>query len=241
MFGDVAETEMLNISLTVNQLFGGTKMKALHEAAWMLGFFAGIICIALTVITVGHAMSALFGLTGIIYAVIFASAGIILLALSLKTYRMVNLISGVILVRDIMSVDVKTVKANSSVEEVVRKMNEFGLGSIIVVQGNKPVGIITKGDVLTKIVQEGLNPSEVTAEQIMSTPLITIEENVAVEEAAKMMTKKKVKNLPVVQGEELIGIVTATDIVSSEPQLVSLLQYMSNIPPELMPQTAESR
>jgi len=241
MLGNAAETEMLNISLTVNQLFGGTKMKTLHEAAWILGFFAGIICIALTVITVGHAMEVLFGLTGIIYAAVFASAGIILLALSLKTYRMVNLISGVILVRDIMSVDVKTVKAHSSVEEVVRKMNEFGLGSIIVVQGNKPVGIITKGDILTKIVQEGLNPSEATAEQIMSAPLITIEEDAAVEEAAKMMTKKKVKNLPVVQEEQLIGIVTASDIVGSEPQLVSILQYLHNIPPELMPQPAKSQ
>lgn len=216
-------------------------MKALHEAAWILGFFAGIICIALTVITVGHAMGVLFGLTGVIYAAVFASVGIILLALSLKTYRMVNLIAGVILVRDIMSVDVKTVKAHSSVEEVVRKMNRFDLGSIMVVQGKKPIGIITKGDILTKIVQAGLNPSRVKAEQIMSIPLITIEKDAAVEEAAKIMTKKKVKSLPVVQEEQLIGIVTAADIVSSEPQLVSLLQYLSSIPPELMPQPAKSR
>lgn len=241
MLGNVAETEILYISLTVNQLSVGTKMKPLYEAAWILGFFAGIICIALTVITVGHAMGVLFGLTGIIYAAVFASAGIILLTLSLKTYRMVNLIAGVILVRDIMSVDVKTVKVHSSVEEVVRKMNRFDLGSIIVVQGNKPIGIITKRDILTKIVQAGLNPSRVTAEQIMSTPLITIEKDAAVEEAAKIMTKKKVKNLPVAQEGQLIGIVTAADIVSSEPQLVSLLQYLSNIPPELMPQSAKSR
>jgi len=216
-------------------------MKALYEAVWILGFFAGIICIALTVITVGHATGALFGLTGIIYAAVFASAGIILLTLSLKTYRVVNLIAGVILVRDIMSVDVKTVKANSRVKEAVQKMNQFDLGSVIVVQGNKPIGIITKGDILTKIVQVGLSPSEVTAEEIMSTPLITIGEDVAVEEAAKIMTKKKVKNLPVVQGEQLIGIVTSTDIVNSEPQLVGLLQYFHNIPPELMPQPAKSQ
>jgi len=232
---------VLYISLTVNQLFGETKMKPLYQAAWILGFFAGIICIALTVITVGHAMGALFGLTGIIYAAVFACTGIILLTLSLKTYRMVNLIAGVILVRDIMSVDVKTVKAHSSVEEVVRKMNQFDLGSIIVVQGNKPIGIITKGDILTKIVQAGLSPSRVTAEQIMSTPLITIEKDIAVEEAAKMMTKEKVKNLPVVQEGQLIGMVTSADIVSSEPQLVSLLQYLHNIPPELMPQPAKSQ
>ncbi len=216
-------------------------MKPLHEAAWILGFFAGIICIALTVITVGHAMGALFGLTGIIYAAVFASVGIILLTLSLKTYRMVNLIAGVILVRDIMNVDVKTVKAHSGVEEVVRKMNRFDLGSMIVVQGNKPVGIITERDILTKIVQAGLNPSRVTAEQIMSSPLVTIEKDAAVEEAAKTMTKKKVKHLPVVQEGKLIGIVTAADIVSSQPQLVSLLRYLTNIPPELMPQTAKSR
>jgi len=211
-------------------------LKPLYEAAWILGFFAGIICIVLTVVTVGHAMGVLFGLTGIIYAAVFAIAGVILLTLSLKTYRMVNLIAGVILVRDIMSTDIKTVETHSTVNEVVHRMNRFDLGSIIVVQGNSPMGIITKGDILTKIVQTGQNPSKVTAEQIMSSPLITIQKEAAVEEAAKLMTKKKVKNLPVVQEEKLIGIVTAADIVSSQPQLVSLLRYLPTIPPELMPE-----
>lgn len=132
--------------------------------------------------------------------------------------------AGVILVRDVMVTDVKTVRLDSSVREVVQKMNKFDVGSIIVVQERRPVGIITERDILRKILEPGLDPLVVKARQIMASPIVTIQEDMSVEEAARTMTKRRIKKLPVVRGGKLIGIVTATDLVKSSPQMVSLLE-----------------
>ena len=66
--------------------------------------------------------------------------------------------AGIVLVRDIMSKDVKVVRPDSSVKEVVATMNKFDIGSILVVQGKRPVGIITERDILRRIVQPCLAP-----------------------------------------------------------------------------------
>ena len=132
--------------------------------------------------------------------------------------------AGVILVRDVMVTDVKTVRPDSSVREVVQKMNKFDVGSIIVVQENRPVGIITERDILRKILEPGIDPLVIKARQIMSSPIVTIQEDMSVEEAARTMTKRRIKKLPVVRGGKLIGIVTATDLVRSSPQMIGLLE-----------------
>jgi len=132
--------------------------------------------------------------------------------------------AGVILVRDVMTRNVKSVRPDSSVMEAIRKMNKFEIGSIIVVQGGRPVGIITERDILRRIVEQRLDPLVVKAREIMSSPITTIREDVAVEEAAEMMTKRRIKKLPVVSNGRLIGMVTATDLMRSAPKLVGLLE-----------------
>ena len=121
--------------------------------------------------------------------------------------------AGSILVRDVMTTGVKTVTLDSTIAEAVKKMNKFGIGAIIVVQGKKPVGIITERDILMKIVEPFLDPKLMKVRQVMSSPLITIRGDALVEEAANVMTEKSIKKLPVVLDEQLIGIVTTTDLV----------------------------
>lgn len=128
------------------------------------------------------------------------------------------------MVRDVMTRSVKSVRPDSSVMEAIRKMNKFDIGAIIVVQGKRPVGIITERDILRRIVEQRLDPLVVKAREIMSSPITTIREDAAVEEAAEMMTKRRIKKLPVVSKGGLIGMVTATDLVRSAPKLVDLLE-----------------
>jgi len=134
--------------------------------------------------------------------------------------------AGIVLVRDVMSKEVKMVRPDSSVREVVATMNKFDIGSIIVVQGGRPVGLITERDILRRIVEPCLAPETLTARQVMSSPILTINEMASIEEAAKLMAKKRIKKLPVMSNEKLVGIVTLTDIVTKMPTMFSILEEL---------------
>ena len=134
--------------------------------------------------------------------------------------------AGIVLVRDVMSKDVRVVRPDTSIKEVVATMNKFDIGSIIVVQGDRPVGIITERDILRRLVEPCLAPETLTARQVMTSPVLTISETASIEEAAKLMAKKRVKRLPVMNDGKLVGIVTFTDIVTNVPTMLSLLEEL---------------
>jgi len=132
----------------------------------------------------------------------------------------------IVIVRDIMSRNVRVVRPDTSVQEVVATMNKFNIGSIIVVQSERPVGIITERDILKRQVEPCLAPETLTARHIMSSPIITIDENASIEEAAVLMTKKRAKRLPVMSDGKLVGIITYTDIVFKVPAMLSVLEEL---------------
>ena len=134
--------------------------------------------------------------------------------------------AGIILVRDVMSKDVKVVRPDSSVKEVVATMNKFNIGSIVIVQGDRPVGIITERDILRRIVEPCLAPETLTARQVMTSPLLTINETASIDEAARLMARRKVKKLPVMNKQKLVGIVTLSDIVTKVPTMLSILEEL---------------
>jgi len=126
-------------------------------------------------------------------------------------------------VKEIMRSDVKTARPDSSVREVVEKMNRFGIGSIIVVQERRPVGIITERDILQKVVEHCLDPNLCKAKDIMTTPAITAKEELTADEAANLMATHKFRRIPIVRDNELVGIITATDLIEKNPLLVQHL------------------
>ncbi|MEM2281098.1 MAG: CBS domain-containing protein [Candidatus Bathyarchaeia archaeon] len=135
--------------------------------------------------------------------------------------------AGILLVRDVMTRDVRVVRPDSSVKEVVAVMNKFDIGSVVVVQGDRPVGIITERDILRRIVEPCLAPETLTARQIMTSPVVTIDENASINEAAKLMAKKRVKRLLVTGNDDkLVGIITFTDIVTKVPDMLSILEEL---------------
>jgi len=133
-------------------------------------------------------------------------------------------LSGAILVRDVMTKNVKSVGTNQPLIEAIQLMYKFNIGSIIVIQRAKPVGIITDRDIIRNIAMSQLDPVNLKAKDLMSTPLITIEENATIEEAAQIMARRKIKRLPVLKGKKLAGIITVTDIAKTTPQLVKVFE-----------------
>ena len=136
---------------------------------------------------------------------------------------------GIILVRDIRARNVKTVRTDDSVLLAVQKMVKFNIGSVIVTNNGRAVGIITERNILEKIVEPRHDAGIINTKDIMSAPLITVEVNAAVEEAAKIMTSKVIKTLPVIDGGKLVGVITSSDIVRTSPTQLNILEELLRI------------
>jgi CBS domain-containing protein len=110
-------------------------------------------------------------------------------------------------IKEIMKETV-TVSPNISIKDAARKMAEEDIGSLVVVDGNKAVGILTERDIIRNIsnIKEKIS-------KIMSEQVVAIEEDEDIDNAAELMAKNKIKHLPVTKGAEVVGIVTTTDLI----------------------------
>jgi len=129
-----------------------------------------------------------------------------------------------IYVKDIMATKVRTIPVDASIVDAAKAMAKFKIGSLVIVRGKKPIGIITEGDV-SRCVAKGLNPSK-TSVAYQRRKLIIVDPGERIEEAARTMASARVKKLPVMEGETLVGMLTQTDIVNSSFTLVTSLKEM---------------
>jgi CBS domain-containing protein len=121
-------------------------------------------------------------------------------------------------VSHIMSQDVITINPEASMAETARMMGEKHIGSLIVKKYDTPVGIVTERDLLSKVLALGKDPIKEKVEASMSYPLITIGPSAKIKEAAQMMIKKKGR-LAVFDGGKLVGVITASDLIGSLPDV----------------------
>jgi len=126
---------------------------------------------------------------------------------------------------DAMEKKVLTATPNTTVAKAAKMMADRGVGSIIIVKGKKPVGILTERDLLMKVLSVDLVPSKVQVGKIMSAPIISISPNADITEAARLMAKNNVRRLPVVERGKLVGIITASDITAVSPQLTDIMAH----------------
>ena len=119
-----------------------------------------------------------------------------------------------------MSKHLITIDADSSAFEVAKKMSEKMVSSIIITDNDKTVGILTERDLIKQVCATDLQASKTPLTSIMSAPLITIEKNSTVEDAADIMIKNKVRHLGVSDSSssskhnaQIIGIVSSRDLV----------------------------
>ncbi|WP_164997793.1 CBS domain-containing protein [Methanolobus psychrotolerans] len=127
-------------------------------------------------------------------------------------------------VKEIMSKDTFDIDVTASVLEVARKMAENDRSSIIVTEDSDSVGIITEHDIITKTVVRNVLPAEMIAREIMSSPIIAIKPSTNIIEAAEMMVKSNIRRLAVMEGEEIVGMVTDRDLLAIAPGLNTILE-----------------
>ena len=118
-----------------------------------------------------------------------------------------------ITVRDIMTKSVIAVDASITVNEAAKMMEDSKVGSVIVMENNTPLGIVTDRDFAVKVAAHAYQIST-PIKRIMSTPLIAINPDETVWMISDIMYTRGVRKLPVIEDDQVIGIVTATDLVN---------------------------
>ena len=115
-------------------------------------------------------------------------------------------------VAEIMTRDVvHTILPSASIESAAKKMKEVGRGCLVVIEGGKPVGIITERDMVQKVLAESVAPKKTKVSAIMSKPVITVGPEALVSDAANIMLRNKIRRLVVLEGGRVSGILTVTD------------------------------
>ena len=134
------------------------------------------------------------------------------------------------LVRDIMSSPVITIDEDETSNKAAVSMEKNDLGAVIVTnEAGKSIGIITERDLVIRVIAKNLKPDTIKCKEIMTTPLVTIEPEATISDAARRMTRLDIRRLGVIYKGNLLGIVSSKDILGVMPELIEIMQERSRI------------
>ena len=126
----------------------------------------------------------------------------------------------VLLVAEVMTPEVVTVEPSASIAEAAKRMIQEEKGPLPVVEGDRPVGMVTDRDIIARVVAEERDPGSLTVGDIATRELVTISSDQDVDEAALLMDEHQLDRIVVVEGERLVGIISEADIRLDEGPLV---------------------
>jgi len=106
-----------------------------------------------------------------------------------------------------------SIDPESPVLEAIQLMAEHSIGALLVLKDGRPVGVISERDYARKVILKGRNSSATPVSQIMSSPVLTVRPEQSVRECMQIMTDRRVRHLPVVQGEHVLGVLSIGDLV----------------------------
>jgi CBS domain-containing protein len=134
------------------------------------------------------------------------------------------------IVKDVMSSPVVTLDENESSNKAAAVMDQNDFGCVIVTnKAGNPIGIITERDLVSRVLAKNLKPDTAQAKEIMTTPLVTIEPDATITEAARRMNRLDIRRLGVTYKGNLVGIISSKDILGVMPEMLEIIQEKSRI------------
>jgi CBS domain-containing protein len=127
-------------------------------------------------------------------------------------------------VEDVMTKEVITIDEHATVKEAADIMDKNEISCLIALRKGKAIGIITERDLLKRIIVEAKNPEKTKVKEVMSSPLEVVALGTDLEKALRLMFRKKIKKLPIVEKDNLLGLVSLTDIARCQPAIITLLK-----------------
>jgi CBS domain-containing protein len=139
-----------------------------------------------------------------------------------------------VLIREVMTETVVTAPPEQSVREIAEMMRERNVGSVVLIEEDRPVGFLTDRDLTVSVLADGRDLGDHAADHA-SSPVITAGAEMQVEEAAELMVRHGVRRLVIVDGERLIGILTLDDIASRTGDAELAAQLSTRVTRAVMP------
>src|SRR3990170_6544606 len=134
------------------------------------------------------------------------------------------------LVKDVMTSPVVITEETASANKVAKLMLDNKVGCVIVTnKAGKPLGIITERDLVVRVLATKANPSICKAEDFMTSPLVTVDPETPINDAAKRMSRLDIRRLAVLYKDSLVGIVSSKDILDVMPELIEIIQERTQI------------
>jgi len=108
---------------------------------------------------------------------------------------------------------IRKVDRETSIKTAAEQLRDFNIGSLFITKGSEIIGIFTDTDVVRRCVAGGLDPLQATVEQVMSAPVLMIDENKTLLDANDLMAKSHVRHLGVSRNGKLVGMISVRDLV----------------------------
>ncbi len=125
--------------------------------------------------------------------------------------------------RDVMVREVVQGDKELNVRDAAKLMKRYGVDSIVVLKNDEPVGMVTQGDIIGAVVSKDTKPSTVKLKDIMTTPLITTSPNDCLSDIARTMAAERIRKIPVIEDDKLVGIVADVDILAVSSEMNTIL------------------
>jgi len=128
-------------------------------------------------------------------------------------------------VKDIMVKPVITIDQDKNIKQAGEILKKTRRGCLIATKNNNPVGILSDSDVIKRVVAKNILPNSLKVKDIMSKPLVTVNQEDEILTAVRKMKKSNIHRLPVLSNGKLVGIISLSDIAKTSPEMVDLLEY----------------
>jgi CBS domain-containing protein len=132
-------------------------------------------------------------------------------------------------IREIMNSPAVTIERDKTVLEAAKLMKTSDVGGIVVMGQDKPVGILTRTDIIERLLADERDPRETRVDDIMSSPIITVDASTSVQDASKLMRNRRISRLAVLYKDKLVGMVSMRDLVRVTPEIIDILSEKAMI------------
>jgi len=138
-------------------------------------------------------------------------------------------------IREIMTTAVQWVHPGASARTAAAIMSHHRIGSLLVGDGDGAAAIVTETDLVRRVLAQNRNPASVTVEEIMSSPLITVDEHQSIEHAEEVMAEHEIRHLGVTAGEQVVGLISVRDLLPEVHLLPIAVERMMARMPVIVP------